>query len=90
MAVIVICSYIEKSVLANLVELFGKNTIIVVCTNNMLIEVIRLVDHKFTGNILISWGMFGNVVFFAILVICETLFITVAKGKLRWIFGKPS
>ena len=90
MAVIVICSYIEKRVSANLVEMFGKNTIIVVCTNNILIEVIRLVDYKFTGNLLINWGMVGNVVFFAILVICESLFITVAKGKLRWIFGKIS
>ncbi len=39
-----------------LLELFGRNTIVVVCTNNLFIEIVRLLDHKITGDILLQWG----------------------------------
>lgn len=44
-------------------EKYGKNTIVLLVTNNLLIEMIRLIDYKITGNILIRLGIFGSILF---------------------------
>lgn len=91
-AVLVLCRSMENKqgkALA-LLERFGCNTIVVVCTNNLLIEIIRLLDYKLTGNILLNTGYAGCVVFTAILLVLEYILIRMAQGRLGVLFGKGS
>ncbi len=69
-------------------EFFGKNTIVILCTNNIFIETIRLLDSKLFDSILIEWGMFGNVVFAVIMILIEALVIYISKGKIGILFGQ--
>lgn len=69
-------------------DYFGRNSIVILCTNNLLIEVIRLLDYFVTGNILISWGILGNFIFFIILVLMEVPIIMLSNGHLSFLFGK--
>lgn len=69
-------------------EYFGKNTIIVVCTNNLCIELIRLLDHKLTGSILLKLDWIGSCIFFLILTVCEMCLIHALSRKRTDIFGR--
>ena len=69
-------------------EKYGKNTIVLLVTNNLLIEMIRLIDYKITGNILIRLGIFGSILFTVGLLIIEWWFIKVANGPLGFLFGR--
>lgn len=52
---------IEKSFYNfNWLYYFGKNSIIILCTNNLIIETIRLIDFKLFGNTLIVNGIRGG------------------------------
>ena len=89
-AVLVLCRRMEnkQGKVPALLERFGRNTIVVVCTNNLLIEIIRLLDYKLTGNILLNTGYTGCVSFTAILLALEYVLIRMAQGKLGVLFGK--
>ena len=67
---------------------YGKNSIVVVCTNNLLIEIIRLLDYKITGNFLISTGIIGCIIFTTILMVLEWYCIKFANGVFAPIFGR--
>ena len=68
---------------------FGQNSIVILCTNNLIIEVCRLLDYKIFGNILISWGLYGNIIFTIILIAIEIpIIILTKKTKLSILFGK--
>lgn len=69
-------------------EYFGRNTIIVVCTNNLCIEIIRLLDHKLTGDILLKMDWMGSYIFFLILTVCEMCLIHVLSGRCTGILGR--
>ena len=71
----------------DIIEEYGKNSIVLLCTNNILIESIRLFDYKITGNILLHLGMLGSVLFTIILLAIEWLIIKLAKGALAPLFG---
>ena len=87
--IIWVCLQLEKNCFnLNVLNEFGKNTIVIVCTNNLFIEIIRLLDYKLTGNFLLNMGMFGSVLFFVILSFLEYLVIKVTKGKLSFLFGR--
>lgn len=51
LVLLVLCRYLEQYCVRKqkLLIYFGVNSIIVLCTNNLLIEVIRLLDYKLTG-----------------------------------------
>lgn len=66
---------------------YGRYSIVLVCTNNLLIEVIRLLDYKLTGNLLIRSGMIGSILFTIVLLLLEWQLIKIAQGKTGWIFG---
>lgn len=61
----------------------GTSTIIVVCTNNLLIEILRLVDYKLMGNHLLNMGLIGSFVFFVLLTLLEIPFVHIFKGKFK-------
>ena len=91
LAVIVFFRFLENTRIGNhlgLFEYYGKYTIVVLCTNNILIEVIRLLDSKLTGNVLISLGLLGSFILAFILAVLEYPLIMLAKGKLGFLFGK--
>ncbi len=69
-------------------EYWGIYSIIVLCTNNLYIEIIRLIDYKFTGNLLLNSNYLGILLFTIILIIIEKNTIKVAKEKLMFLFGK--
>jgi len=72
----------------NVLETYGKNSIVLLCTNNLLIEMIRLFDYKYTGNALINLGMIGSVIFTLILMLVEWWIIKfVNKGLFAPLFG---
>lgn len=71
-----------------LLTLFGQYSIVVLCTNNLLIEIIRLLDYKLAGNFLLGQGLFGSALFFIILAVIEYGLIRLSQGRLGVIFGK--
>lgn len=72
----------------SLLKLFGQYSIVVLCTNNLLIEIIRLLDYKLTGNFLLNHGLLGCFLFFILLTIIEHKLIRLSQGRLGIIFGK--
>lgn len=79
----------QKNVHLSFLEFFGRDSIVVLCTNNLLIEAIRVLDSKLTGNILINLGLIGCVVFTVILIALELCIIYFSKkGCLSHLFGK--
>ena len=60
---------------------WGRNTIIVVCTNNIIIEIIRLADYKVSGNFFMTHGSTGDFLFFLLLTCCEALVITLIGNR---------
>lgn len=71
-----------------ILENFGRNTIVVVCTNNLLIEIIRLLDYKITGNFLLRTGLWGNIIFAGIMMILEYHLIRLFSGSAGILFRK--
>lgn len=69
---------------------FGKSSIVILCTNNLFIEVIRLADYKLTGNFCLTHGLFGNIVCFTILLLFEIPMIKSSHNKLAFVFGKKA
>lgn len=67
---------------------FGKNTIVVLCTNNLLIEILRMTDHFITKDILLSLGYLGVAILFIILCVLEVLAIKISDTKLCILFGR--
>lgn len=68
-------------------EEYGKNTIVLLVTNNLIIETIRLMDYKFFGNFLIRLDILGSIAFTIILLIVEWVIIKISKGFLAPVFG---
>lgn len=71
----------------DVLDVYGKNSIVLLCTNNLLIEIIRLLDYKIFGNSLISLGTTGSVLFTIILLVIEWFVIKLAKGPFSLFFG---
>lgn len=69
------------------IPFYGKNSIVILCTNNLIIEILRLFDSKVTGNFFLQHGMLGNFLFTILLVICELPVIVVGMKYFRYLFG---
>lgn len=67
---------------------FGRNSIVILCTNNILIEIARLADYKLTGNILLKSGLIGSVGLAFILALIEAEIIKRTRGSIGYLFGK--
>lgn len=73
---------------ASLLRLFGQYSIVVLCTNNLLIEIFRLLDYKLTGNFLLNHGLFGSLLFFILIAVFEYNLIRLSQSRFGVIFGK--
>ena len=82
--------HIEKSVNMELrfLSLWGENTIIVLCTNNLVIETIRLADHLISGDFMLKIGVAGNFLFFIIITAIELIIIKIFSNKFGFVFGR--
>ncbi|WP_455544266.1 acyltransferase family protein [Intestinibacter sp.] len=70
-----------------LLKFLGNNTIIVLCTNNIIIEILRLFDYKFLGNIFIDLGILGDIIFFTFILVIEIFIITISNKYFYYLFG---
>jgi len=71
-----------------LLKCFGENTIVVVCTNNLIIECIRLLDYKLFDNFLVNKGIIGSIIFSIIMIVIEYTLIKISKSRFSILFGK--
>lgn len=67
---------------------YGKNSMILLVTNNLIIECIRLLDFKLTGNLLFKSGFIGSVIFTVMILLIEWVIIKHSNGRLSVLFGK--
>ena len=77
--VMFVCFFLEsnktKTIVNKVLNYYGRNTLLILCTNNLIIEIIRLVDYKITGSFLLHNGMLGNVLMFIFLSVSEAIVI---------------
>lgn len=77
-----------KNKLLTFLRLFGMNSIVVLVTNNLLIEVFRLIEYKFLDNFFLNNGVLGGILMTMILIIPEYFLIHLSTGKIGFLFGK--
>lgn len=65
----------NKRVVNKVLNYYGRDTLLVLCTNNLVIECIRLLDYKTTGSFLLHYGMLGNLLMFLYLSASEAIII---------------
>ena len=63
-----------------IIDYFGKNTLVVVCTNNIIIECLRLLDYKLASNFLLSSGLAGGIIMAIIVAGIEVIYISLCKN----------
>lgn len=73
---------VKTNLITKTLKYYGTNTIIILGTNNLLIEIIRLFDFYFTNNYLLNNGIQGGILFSFIIILLEIPFIELIKGKL--------
>jgi fucose 4-O-acetylase-like acetyltransferase len=71
-----------------ILNFYGENTMILLCTNNLFIEIIRLLDYKLTGDFLLSHGLSGAVLFTIILLMLGIPIIGISNTSCGVVFGK--
>lgn len=76
-----------KTVLLHL-SFWGANSIIVLCTHNILIEILRLIDYKLFDDRLKMLGFSGSLVLAAIVLLLEIPIIYLGNQKFYLLFGK--
>lgn len=68
--------------------LFGRNSIMILCTNQLLIESFRLIEYKCLNNVFLDNGDVGAMVFALIISYIEYIIIEKMPQGLKWVFGK--
>ena len=63
------------------VSFYGKNSLLIVCTNNLIIEFLRLLDHLLFNDSLLQIGYLGIFIFFIIITACEYPVLRFFEGK---------
>ena len=66
----------------------GRNSIVILCTNNILIEIIRLLDYKITDNVLLKLGISGSFILAAVIMLLEIPLMILSHTRLRILFGR--
>lgn len=72
----------------NILSTFGANSIVVLVTNNLLIELFRLLEYKVFNNFFLENGVIGAFLMTAILIIPEYYLISISQSKIGILFGK--
>lgn len=77
----------EKCGKLQIIPFYGKNSIVILCTNNIVIEILRLADSKLCGNWCLTHGMLGNFIFALLLTLIEFPIIIVGMKYFKCLFG---
>lgn len=77
----------RKWTILKYLEEYRKSTIVLLVTNNLIIETVRLLDYKLFGNLLIKLDMTGSIIFTAFLIIVEWWIIKISQGLFAPVFG---
>lgn len=91
---ICICSLLKKAgsyippTINYLFSLYGRNSIAILVTNNVIIELLRLLDHKITGDFFLKSLTWPCLIFAVIILLLEYPIVQFADAKERWVFGK--
>lgn len=78
----------QRLISIRFLDYLRKNTIVVLCTNNLLIETIRLLDGKLKGNILLTLEICGSIIFTIVLIVIEAGIIKLFEGKIGVLFDR--
>lgn len=79
----------KDTVVMKSLSFFGRNSIIILCTNNLIIEVLRLLDYRMCNNVLLSWGVGGAIILTAIIIVIEIALIKLVNStNVKFVFGK--
>lgn len=81
-------TWLAKSRFCNVIVWLGENSIIVLCTSSMVIEVFRLMDYKLTNSILPSLGGAEGIILCAAVMMAEVIMILFCNKYLWFITGK--
>lgn len=81
-------TWLAKSRLGNVSVWLGENSIIVLCTSSVVIEVFRLMDYKLTNSILPSLGGAEGIILCALVMMAEVFMILFCNKYLWFITGK--
>ncbi len=86
---VIIGNYIDKFNIS-LLSLYGENSIVLLCINNLIIEIVRLIDYKVFNSFLIKTQHFGSLLFTVIILfICYIIIYLMNKVTvLKSVFGK--
>lgn len=71
-----------------LLALWGANSIVVLVTNNLLIEIFRLIEYRLFNDFFVTHGLLGGLLMTLILLVPEYILIRLAHGKWSQLFGK--
>ena len=64
-----------------IITFYGRNSLIVLCTNNLVIEICRLIDFKLFNNLIYNLGNIGVFLFFLIITVLEYPLLKLFEGK---------
>lgn len=82
-------AWLAESWLGKFVVWFGENSIVVLCTSSMVIEILRLMDYKLTNSMLPSLRDGEGIVLCILVIMAEILIIRFCNRYLWFITGKP-
>lgn len=78
---LLLCQYLEhfKGKIFDSLKTYGRETLFILCSNNIIIEIIRLIDYRICDNVFLTHGMGGNILMFIFLCSIEGLLILFRK-----------
>ena len=82
-----LCGLCKVAPKLQIIPFFGKNSIVVLCTNNIIIEILRLLDSKLGGNFFLFHGMVGTFLFAILLALIEFPIIVIGMKYFKYFFG---
>lgn len=92
LSLITLLQYTERSVgftaIKKFMSFWGENTIVLLCTNSVLIEIWHLVDHKLWGDYFMTEGYVPRIVLTGLMLCVEYGIICFSRYWCRCLFGK--
>lgn len=77
-----------RSWILSILEFYGKNTIVILCTHMFFVELIRVIDAKALGVLLPKLGYAEGILFAIIVLLCEFIVVVFCNRYLWFAFGK--
>jgi len=84
---VALLSFFDK-INIRLLSFYGINSIVLLCTNNLIIEIVRLLDYRIAGNFLLNHHLPGAILFTSMILLIEIPIIYLSNHQLHSIFGK--